>query len=459
MELVQRTLAGPGAEGPEVYRRVLDQLLAQQNSLEQELAQQIPEMNLECQLRAAERRAVALALPDGVVLVEFVRFAQFDFNAVESRGERQWKPSRYIAFVLPSREPDSLQMIDLGEAEPIDQMIADFRAGITRNVDYDANRDMVKTNVLPVPSEEESAGRALRAAVFDRLTMAFGGRKRLFVAPDGNLTRLAFEVLPTDDGRRLIDDYSISYLGCGRDVLRLQADSTSQPGGDPLVAADPDFDLRGDPKGASAETTATRGRQSRDLGHDDLSFDRLPGTREEGERVAQLLKVRPWLQEAVLEKRLKQVRSPWILHLATHGFFLADQCRDPEAHSWTTSTDMGRFSGLRLENPLLRSGLALAGSNTWLKNGQLPPAAEDGLLTAEDVTGMDLLDTELVVLSACNTGLGEIRTGEGVFGLRRAFVLAGAKTLIMSLWKVPDEETRELMEDFLSPHSRWRAKG
>jgi CHAT domain-containing protein len=187
-----------------------------------------------------------------------------------------------------------------------------------------------------------------------------------------------------------------------------------------------------------------------------MHFGRLPGTRVEGECVAAMLGVAPWVDTAALETRLKACHSPRILHLATHGFFLANRAAGDAAGrrglgAWSEAAGSGQTPTtgmLNLENPLLRSGLALAGANTWCRGGAPPEGAEDGILTAEDVTGLDLTGTEMVVLSACETGLGEVRTGEGVFGLRRAFVLAGARTIVMSLWKVPDQQTQELMEDF-----------
>jgi CHAT domain-containing protein len=175
----------------------------------------------------------------------------------------------------------------------------------------------------------------------------------------------------------------------------------------------------------------------------------LPGTAEEGKQIADALNVRAWLRELALEGPLKAASSPRILHLATHGFFLANQNLDVAAPSDNVLDFMfSRIATAGFVNPLLRSGLVLAGFNTWLMGGILPQEAEDGILTAEDVSGLDLSGTDLVVLSACETELGAMHVSEGVFGLRRTFMLAGAKTLVMSLWKVNDEVTKDLMIDF-----------
>ncbi|MEW6211557.1 MAG: CHAT domain-containing protein, partial [Acidobacteriota bacterium] len=347
-------------------------------------------------------------------------------------------------------------MIDLGEAEPIDQMIATFRSVITKIPEDRSRRGLGALASESSCEPSASDGVALRKALFDPLLNTIGNRKRLLIAPDGDLIRLPFEVLPTDHGRRLIDHYQISYLSTGRDVLRFGIASSGQST-EPLIAADPDFDLsNGHQAQAASETAgiARGGRVSRETHVSDLKhFGQLPGTRVEGERIASMLGVEPLLGKDVLEARLKACCSPHILHLATHGFFLADQSRDQSKEmrglgAFGRQAGSDRMSGPGMENPLLRSGLILAGFKTWLKGGNLPEEAEDGLLTAEDVSGLDLLATELVVLSACETGLGEARMGEGVFGLRRAFVLAGAKTLVMSLWKVPDLATAILMEHF-----------
>jgi CHAT domain-containing protein len=476
MQLARKTLAGPGHEGLESHLRELADWEAQKEGLEATLARQIPEMNLRQKLRAVDRRAVAVNLPEGFALVEFARFPVRDFQAVPIRGEPHWKAARYVPFVLAGGAPGEAQMIDLGEAEPIERLIADFRAGIIAESEASDGRDMARRREEAASTAEGSIASALRSALFDKLTPALGSLAGLLIAPDGDVARLPFEALPTGDGRRLIDDYQISYVSCGRDVLRFGTPATSQSA-EPLVVADPDFDLEAvtipgpaQPRVGLWSATATptqsvpplpttarsAGRHSRDLDRDRgaYHFHRLPGTRAEGERVASRLGVAPWLDDAAVESRLKTAcRSPRILHLATHGFFLTDQECELKREGRDRGFDFGelagehcavaRLSGPMMENPMLRSGLALAGANIFLKAGKLPEEAEDGLLTADDVTGLDLFATELVVLSACETGLGQIHVGEGVFGLRRAFLLAGADTLVMSLWKVPDEQTRE----------------
>jgi CHAT domain-containing protein/Tfp pilus assembly protein PilF len=458
-QIARKALAGPGPEGLDAHQRQLIEWQGRREVLERELAQQIPEMNLERKLRAADRRAVALALEEGVALVEFVRFDVVDFHAVPARGERRWKPARYLAFVLPCGEPDNVQMIDLGEADEIDLLLADFRASITGTEEgrglppaavdggkyapgpsdsfaakvRSSLRDVSRRRARPASASTGLPGAALRTAVFDKVLPALGGRTRLLLAPDSQLTRLPFGVLLTDDGRLLADDYQISYVGCGRDVLRFNATVTGTPN-EPFVLCDPDFDL-----GAGADLSKGR-----------WTFQRLDATRAEGEAISALLRVKPWHgAQAAKKPFLVACQSPSILHLATHGFFLQDQTLDPDREQWgRLRDDSGQLRAELRENALLRSGLTLAGVNTFLRGGHLPEEADNGLLTALDVTGMNLLATDLVVLSACQTGLGDVQVGEGVFGLQRAFTLAGAKTLVMSLWSVPDKATQELMEDF-----------
>ena len=284
-QIAQKTLAGPGPEGLPAHRQLLAQWNQQKERLEAELARHIPEMNLEQKLRAADRRAVALALPAGVALIEFIRFDVFDFQAVPARDELCWQPARYLAFVLPAGEPDHVQMIDLGEAEPIDRMIRDFRVGITSEVEDRSSRDLAAAPIGPARAPGSSRDPALRAAVFDnKLAPALAGCKRLLLAPDGDLTRLPFEVLPTASGRRFIEEYAVSYLSCSRDVLRFGAASSGQPAA-PVVIADPDFDLGArtplaphhptrDPSGSGSPPRSSR--QSRDLDRSHLRFGAYP---------------------------------------------------------------------------------------------------------------------------------------------------------------------------------------
>jgi tetratricopeptide (TPR) repeat protein len=458
-QIASKALAGPGRGSIEMHRQELAEWEARREELEARLARKIPEMNMARRFDAADRRAIAGALPAKSVLVEFFRYEMFNFAAVPARGDASWGPAHYLAFILQAGKPETVNVVELGPSAPIDQMVGRLRSAITGENDSarargeqqtvaQKNDKVIVRHARPLNDAATSTvaevGRTVCAAVFEPILPYLVGT-RLFLAPDGDLARLPFEVLPIRGNRCVIDDYRISYLAVGRDAVHFDIPCFTQPA-DPLVLADPDFDLTA--AGAPAETSPEPERRSRDFRGAHLWFGELPGTRTEGNEVSRLLGVSPLLGTFALEGRLKASRSPRILHLASHGFFLPDQAGGSTAKADEADGLSGVDRLLRLEDPLLRSGLALAGANTWLAGGMLPAEAEDGILTAEDVVGLDLVDTELVILSACETGLGQIQIGEGVFGLRRAFVLAGAKTLVMSLWKVPDQATQELMVDF-----------
>lgn len=449
VQIAQKMMAGPGPEGGDAHRRLIGKWSAEKEKIETFLAGHIPEIDLRKRLIEADRRAVAAALPAGAVLVEYVRYNVFDFTASAQKGQSSWKPPRYLAFVLAAGEPANVKMIDLGDADAVDRLISDFRSTVAGESEKRDGRGIATKSEGTSPVR---SGADLRAAVLDPLLKDLVERRQLFLAPDGDLYRFSFAALPLDAGRCLIDEYHISYVGVGRDMLRFGTAPSAVPAA-AMVVADPDYDLDAGAQLPQPDD-AVPVRQSRDFLRGVQQFHRLPGTRVEGERVAAMLGVSPIEGSRATKEEIMGARSPRILHVATHGFFLPDQDRSRRGQVFqgnpvevSDGPETSRFA-IFVETPLLRSGIVLAGVNAWLQGKALSPEDGDGFLTGEDASGMDLLSTDLVVLSACETGLGDIKAGEGVFGLRRAFLLAGAKTLLMSLWKVPDSQTQMLMVEF-----------
>jgi CHAT domain-containing protein len=273
---------------------------------------------------------------------------------------------------------------------------------------------------------------------------------------------LPLEALRLADGSYLVERLAVSYLGSGRDLLprplpRGKSDLA-------LVLADPDYDqLPGpDKPGPGPAPAAPAQRRSSAFRRSGGRFRALPGFAREADAVARLLegrrgwRVRSARGPEASEEALKAAARPRLLYCVTHGFFLADLRRLPQGPGPLRELELADAGPGQWklpppgDDPRLRSGLALAGANRWRERGAR--GLSDGLLTALEVEGLDLWGTELVVLSACETGLGEVEVGEGVLGLRRAFQLAGAQTVLASLWKVPDAETERLMTAFFQ---RW----
>ncbi len=434
-QIIHLTFAIPQTGNSAPYQENLKQLRSQYDNLQKQLAAQVPEIQLSQQ--TCDFHTVASALPNNSVLIEFVRFNTFDFQAIQANGESQWLTPRYVAFILPVNQPNAVQMVDLGEASTIDELILQFRI-----IASDNNQDTLAwTKKAQIKSDNPTAGIQLYQKLWQPIQQLVQGYQYLIIAPDSNLNSLPFQTLPCETGTGLLtDECTISYLSVGRDILRYASPSEveRQITSPALIIADPDFDLSD-----VTQNTANHNNQLDEfaLNLDETNLSRAPGTRFLGESIAKKLPgARLYTDIEALETRLTANDCPLVMLIATHGLFIPDSLHQ--------APDEGRFASTKPTNPMLRSGLALAGANIWLSGGTPPKQAGKGFVFAQDIAGLDLWANELTVLSACDTARGDIKIGEGVFGLRRAFTVAGSKRLVMSLWKVPDRATALLMELF-----------
>jgi CHAT domain-containing protein/Tfp pilus assembly protein PilF len=412
----------------ESYRTEVARLKQQINELENTLAQRSAKFRIEVEPVTLE--AVQAELPPESALVELTQYNPYNFET------NRWQPARYAAYVLTTQ--GVVQTVDLGEAAVIDQSISEFRQAL-----------------LEPQSQVKPIARQLDALLMQPIRAHTGNATHLLISPDGQLNLLPFAALVDENDQYLIENYQITHLTSGRDLLRYKLSEPSQQPS--VVMADPNYNqataiastsasAQSNNQASTQPNNQPNNQQSADASN--LNFNDLPGTAEEGSAIAALLPNPTLLLEGnATENLLKQIQSPKILHIATHGFFLQSlPLVPPPDVAATRSFDSDTLAAPPpeelQENPLLRSGLVLAGAN------QRNSGDEDGILTALEAAGLDLRGTQLVVLSACETGIGQVATGEGVYGLRRSLVIAGAQSQLISLWLVNDTGTKDLMIDY-----------
>jgi tetratricopeptide (TPR) repeat protein len=404
-------------------------------SIESQLAQHVAGLGRARHALGVSLEQVQSTIPNDGALIEYLHYWYY-------LGKGKSEP-RYGAIVLFSK--GGPLWIPLGKANEIEHLVRRYGTLVRDSREEDELSENLQKlyEVLWEP-----IGQALPSQT-----------KRIIISPDGELNFISFATLLTKDKQFLAQTYNVQYVASGRDLLREPKPSTAK---EVVLFANPDFGLASTPRLTKAEDRSSdgasksiRGSEKREI--EDWSFGSLEGTQKESDELIKKFAGWGWTpieftaKEATKEALLK-IHSPYILHLATHGFFAKEdptrtQTEPEEQLGGRQSVTKSKF----FKNPMHRSGLALAGAQTTIeawKREEVPPVENDGILTAEDVSTLDLQGTWLVTLSACDTGSGEARAGEGVMGLRRGFIQAGAQNLLMTLWPISDEVTVQIMSDF-----------
>lgn len=408
------TLTGAGSRSPEAYRQEVERLKRQVEELESAVS--LRSALFKTEFSGITLKAVREALPTEAALVEFTSYFPYDPKT------QRYGAMRMAVYVLSKDRVLGWQ--DLGEEQTIQRAVTEFRKALMPQAG-----GLLKS----VQRVVKPKARVLDSLVMSPVRKLLEGKKRLLIAPDGALNLVAFDALVDEKGQYLIESYEISYLTSGRDLLRLQTGVQSRTGG--MILADPDFG---------------KGAGPRIGGITYAPLSRLRGTALEAAEINREMRMATVYSDTrATKERLLRAQGPQVLHIATHGYFFGDIAKEADLVNsrrllLRESDQSVNLEVLRSSNALLRSWLFLAGANE----------SQDGMVTGLEVAGLDLYGTKLVVLSACDTGLGDSRNGEGVYGLRRALVLAGSETQLISLWSVSDEATRRLMVEY---YSRLRA--
>jgi len=449
----------------EKLKLTMEALEEKRQQLEESLASQSAEF---AKIRATSDVTVTElldALPPSSVYIDFVDYRKFDYE------KNKWTDDRYyLAFLVKAGDDgqSNVTIMDLGPTKAINEMVKRLRheiaGGGAQQRGVAGVRPVVVTNKsIDNSSKNTTPAEDLYRALFEHMEEEVLNAQTIFIAPSGNLNLIPLELSSKPASNMpLSDDYEFIYC-LGKDLVsqkQVKVEKEHPKDSWISIVAAPDF---ADPREASLQEKGLQQSVVQPLARGDVNgwpviFESLPGTMQEADTIQALAgartKVIKMTGEDATEAAFKNLHRPSVLHVATHGFFL-------EVPRESSRIGMRGIGGVRnaddekilsspprLFNPSLRSGLALAGANRLAENKLVPEGEEDGILMAAEVVGMDLFGTDLVVLSACETGLGEVQRGEGVFGLRRAFKIAGVKNILMSLWSVPDEETVWLMEAF-----------
>ncbi len=383
------------------------------NTIEQQLSQQISSFkDNKNEVTAAQ---VLDNLSPTESLVDFLIYKDFDFK------NRKFKEEQVIALV--ANKQNGVQLVKLGGLAPIAATIKTYRSNISR--------------IRPIKLSAQTLFQQLWAP----LTPYLKNTETVYVVPDGSLHLLPFKALRDQGGLYLTEKWQLITLNSPRDiVLTKKSDKTTTAA---AIFAAPDFEDKNEQSTVTADIKA-------------IYFSELPGTLKEGQQIEQLFiqkqsqsSVKLFTKRQATEQQVMSLTSPKILHLATHGFFLKDNVKDNKTleRGLTLRSGQEAIAPLFIQNPLARSGLAFAGANSGIK-GYKRADDTNGILTALEVLNLNLEGTDLVVLSACETGLGDIKVGEGVYSLNRSFQEAGAKMVLSTLWGVADDATGIFMRKF-----------